>query len=723
MGPMHRLARGLALAPSLVLLAALASAQSANDFVTGLENARRLVDRQRWDPAEKALHDLLSEHEGAGHAIARRLEVRDLLERCAFGRGYAEPDPDDLLDGELKRWKPETGEIEILYPRGLTLTPPLEARKNEEPRQVGDWLDRNGLWTHPISFKDDYQITLRGQGGLYVFLGYGGENYYFLDLSGSPTIYQYQGKRKVEIDSNPRKDLPGTLQRARKPELRIQVNERRVRVLVGGENLLDARVPDPPLGIFGLLGRFEAEWVRLEGKSTGTWLGGQLDERRREALEAFRQAHDPELALPEWMRVEVGRGGAKEEDETARIPGTPRESWKAALETIDDLLGKGKYRDALAFTSQLADAEVGETFRLWNEIWLLNLLQEYETANQRAERLLALEPEHVPTRVLYARTLGLTVGHEAARRQLEDWIRDDASHELEAALVHEFLVDGRAEDARQALDAALAGGADPAAFEEVNGLVVRALSGPSWTTRNEHSTRHYVVATDMDRSMAYEAAQELEAAFAKYRRDLSQVSGNDGRRFRVFLFSGEAGYQEYCRDLQGGEPHSTLGLYRPDLDQLLIWNSPFRDQVLRTVRHEGFHQYLDRVTSQAPRWLHEGLAEYYETSVLENGNWKDGLPHPDHVPDWRRRDDWTPLREFVYGSSAEYNVDPSKHYSQAWGFVHWLRHGAEPAPTIFKRLMGALESGASRREALARAFEGLDWDALERVYREHGKRF
>lgn len=721
---MSFLARGRALAPFLVLLAGLAGlagAQDADDFVKGLENARRLVEHQRWDPAEKGLRELLAEHEGAGHALARRLEVRDLLERCAFGRSHAEPDPGELLDGELKRWKPDTGEIEILYPHGLTLTPPLDSRKDEELHQVGDWQEQNGLWTHPISFKDDYEITLRGQGGLYVFLGHGGANYYFLDLSGYPVLYQYQGKRRTEIDSNPRKHLPGTLERARKPELRIQVNERRVRVLVGGENLLDARVPDPPLGIFGMLGRFQAEWVRLEGKSTGAWLGGRLDERRREALETFRKTNDPELALPGWMRVE-GRGGAEEEaDEIADIPGPPRESWKPALERIDALLGEGKYRDALAFASGLTDGEVGETFRLWNEIWLRNLLQEYGSALERAERLVTLVPEHVPTRVRYARTLGMAVGHEAARRQLEDWIRDDGAPELEAALVHEFLVDGRAEDARKALDAALAAGADPAVLEEVNGLVVRALGGPSWTTRNEHSTRHYVVATDMDRSLAYEAAQELEAAFAKYRRDLSQVSGSDGRRFRVFLFSGEAGYREYCRDLQGGEPHNTLGLYRPDLDQLLIWNSPFRDQVLRTVRHEGFHQYLDRVTSQAPRWLHEGLAEYYETSVLESGTWKDGLPHPDHVPDWRRRDDWTPLREFVYGSSAEYSVEPSKHYSQAWGLVHWLRHGEEPAPTIFKRLMSALESGASRREALDRAFEGVDWDALERAYRAHSR--
>ena len=55
-----------------------------------------------------------------------------------------------------------------------------------------------------------------------------------------------------------------------------------------------------------------------------------------------------------------------------------------------------------------------------------------------------------------------------------------------------------------------------------------------------------------------------------------------------------------------------MGLYSPALKQLLIWNQPNRKKMLETVRHEGFHQYLDGVMSDPPPWLNEGLAMYYE---------------------------------------------------------------------------------------------------------------
>jgi hypothetical protein len=41
--------------------------------------------------------------------------------------------------------------------------------------------------------------------------------------------------------------------------------------------------------------------------------------------------------------------------------------------------------------------------------------------------------------------------------------------------------------------------------------------------------------------------------------------------------------------------------------------------MLRTVRHEGFHQYLDRMLPETPVWLNEGTAEYFETAVLAGG--------------------------------------------------------------------------------------------------------
>ena len=60
--------------------------------------------------------------------------------------------------------------------------------------------------------------------------------------------------------------------------------------------------------------------------------------------------------------------------------------------------------------------------------------------------------------------------------------------------------------------------------------------------------------------------------------------------YHVFLFSGEAGCRRYLGELVGDLPPRFTGLYQPLLRQLVIWNLPTRDQMMRTIRHEGFHQ-------------------------------------------------------------------------------------------------------------------------------------
>ena len=37
------------------------------------------------------------------------------------------------------------------------------------------------------------------------------------------------------------------------------------------------------------------------------------------------------------------------------------------------------------------------------------------------------------------------------------------------------------------------------------------------------------------------------------------------------------------------------------------------------MRHEGYHQYLDRVMPDPPVWFNEGLAVYHENGIKEDG--------------------------------------------------------------------------------------------------------
>jgi hypothetical protein len=144
----------------------------------------------------------------------------------------------------------------------------------------------------------------------------------------------------------------------------------------------------------------------------------------------------------------------------------------------------------------------------------------------------------------------------------------------------------------------------------------------------------------------------------------------------------------------------------------MIWNLPDRADMMRTVRHEGFHQYLDRVIPDAPDWLNEGLAEYFEAARLENGTWMPADRHPLHL-ETLSQNSTTPLPAFLFGSYEEFHAKPRLHYAQAWAFVTLLRHSTPENKQIFQKLWTALHDQGAHG-ALTLAFPESDLGRLER---------
>ena len=185
-------------------------------------------------------------------------------------------------------------------------------------------------------------------------------------------------------------------------------------------------------------------------------------------------------------------------------------------------------------------------------------------------------------------------------------------------------------------------------------------------------------------------------------------------RFRVFLFAGEAGYTDYSRQILGSAPAHTAGLYSPILKQLLIWNLPKREDMEKTIRHEGFHQFLDRVLVDPPSWFNEGMAEFWETARRENDRFTGGQPRPDHVATlMHNRAALPPLKDFVYGSATDFYANAELRYAEGWALVHFLRKGPPQYQKVFQQLWEALRADSSARAAIDKGFAGIDLGKLE----------
>ena len=133
------------------------------------------------------------------------------------------------------------------------------------------------------------------------------------------------------------------------------------------------------------------------------------------------------------------------------------------------------------------------------------------------------------------------------------------------------------------------------------------------------------------------------------------------------------------------------------------------DGLMRTIRHEAFHQYLSYAVSmlQASPWFNEGYAQYFEDD--DGGEWGAGI---DATPEWienaalsipalMRMD----YGEFYSGGDAERHFK----YRLAWSLANFIEHGVreirfQPFKNLKRDYIGALLKFRDMHKATEAAF-------------------
>ena len=100
--------------------------------------------------------------------------------------------------------------------------------------------------------------------------------------------------------------------------------------------------------------------------------------------------------------------------------------------------------------------------------------------------------------------------------------------------------------------------------------------------------------------------------------------------------------------------------------------------------------------------------------------WKEGAPHPDHVPVLEKvLERGILVADFVRMSSSEFNADMQLNYAQAWALIHFLRHGTEQGQRVFDQLFATLLEGTDGLDAVGAAFGTVNERLFEMRFREH----
>lgn len=407
---------------------------------------------------------------------------------------------------------------------------------------------------------------------------------------------------------------------------------------------------------------FGAEWQLVSGERDRIW----KETLERVAKGDYGGKTKPGEAPAGWVsKVEKARKDRK--------ASTVLRDWRKQLTgelNVSILLGLELIREGKADEAAPVLREVVERQRrqppVWRALGMAHLdLDEPETANECFE-------------VAYSQARGdwrNNAFRGLARLKMGDF--DRARNYLRAA--------GRVKDAPESLDRLV----------ELAQLLDK---GPFGSRGKSFKNDEFVIEANVDPE-ELKALAAMLGTFREYMKEVLPLPVEQLRPSRVWVFDSKEEYMSFTAKLTG-RLETSLGVYYPPLDTLLLFATMSQVQNLEVLFHEAFHQYLDVAVQRVPRWFNEGHAEYFGATKFD----EKGAAIPAGMQDGRLTtmrvhlaggNELVPLADLMgYDAGRFMSGNVSLHYAQSWAFVHFLRHRAEPAVReLFEEYVEAILDG------------------------------
>jgi hypothetical protein len=239
----------------------------------------------------------------------------------------------------------------------------------------------------------------------------------------------------------------------------------------------------------------------------------------------------------------------------------------------------------------------------------------------------------------------------------------------------------------------------------------------------EFRTAHYEVRTDAGFGMARLIAAHMEEIHAEYVRRFEGYRGVEGG-YQVVVYRNEADYRHSLPASLWG----SNGVFVSS-DSRLAAHMEGRtvEEVLRTLYHEGFHQFMFcAVSRDCPIWLNEGLAEYFSEATWNGHGFVTGLVPMGRlltVQEAVRQGSYVPFRRLFAMPLATWVSDcrgdahtANLYYCEAWSIVQFLAHAdGQRYAGMLNGFLKAISDGADPEQALQQSF-GTDIVAFEQAW-------
>lgn len=221
------------------------------------------------------------------------------------------------------------------------------------------------------------------------------------------------------------------------------------------------------------------------------------------------------------------------------------------------------------------------------------------------------------------------------------------------------------------------------------------------------------------------AAVKLEQFRDVFSKIFPKAKLNTSVPTRVVVFKNSGAFKPFMPVYQN-KISEVAGYFQPGSDvNYISLTAELRDAYpYATVFHEFVHSLTNENTVKLPTWFNEGLAEYYSTFEVTDGDKKIWLGKvvANHVYLLREKN-FLPLRQLLELNtrSAEYNERDKKgiFYAQSWALVHYLMLGKDGRrhPQMLQ-FLGLLGKGLTAPQAFEQAFQ-TDYATMEKELRDY----
>lgn len=165
----------------------------------------------------------------------------------------------------------------------------------------------------------------------------------------------------------------------------------------------------------------------------------------------------------------------------------------------------------------------------------------------------------------------------------------------------------------------------------------------------------------------------------------------------IALYPDRESYRRYAETVTGRDMSNSGGFYRHSNNEAVTYMHSNPDKTFEFAKHESTHVMVTGMLGLTPKWLNEGLADYFSSLFLSGPG-----EEVREKPEWRalarqtlQEGDAGRLESLLSLNARGWNgADRNRHYALSWALVYFLMSSTEGKASI-----GVLLQQSAKRRA------------------------